>query len=241
MRPAITILKGSGSNCVPTPSFAALYRTLTGFLADVFPPDENPQSPYPPASADEFVSQRFASARELHRHLACELWTLLREISQDGNQVNDKTLHDHQLAHLIWVTASLTNGVKSPTSFFIQGAPGTGKTLTLGVLMQACIRLQTRGLMTGKVAYCTAKPYHIADKVRGKGMAYRRVLRAPPYEPTDKDINRCRLALCRMHGEFMKKYFPRPAWTRLFAQRPATEEAARQADRRVFRRRGTAD
>ncbi len=238
MRPAMTIFKGFGSNCEPTPSFAALYRTLTRFLADVFPPDENPQSSYPPASAKEFVSQRFASAPELHRHLACELWTLLREISQNGNQVNHKTLHDHQLAHLIWVTGSLTNGVQSPTSFFLQGAPGTGKTLTLGVLMQACIRLQMRGLMGGKVAYCTAKPYHIADKVRGKGMAQRRVLRAPPYAPTARDINRRRLALCRMHGDFMKKYFPGPVWTRLFAQRPSTEEAARRVIAEYFQATG---
>ncbi len=228
MRPAMTILKESGSNSEPTPSFAALYRTLTRFLTDVFPPGENPQSPYPPASAAEFLSKRFVRAPEFHRHLACELWTLLREISRDGLKVNGKTLHDHQFAHLVWVASSLTNGQESPTSFFIQGAPGTGKTLTLGVLMQACIRLQTRGLMTGKVAYCTAKPYHIADKVRGKGMARRRVLRAPPYELTEKDINRRRLALCRMNSEFMKKYFPGPAWTSLFAQRPSTEEAARK-------------
>ena len=224
----MNILKGSGSNSEPTSLFATLYRTLTRFLVDVFPPEQNPQTQYPPASAAEFVSQRFASAPEFHRHLARELWTLLREISQNGHKVNDKKLHDHQFAHLIWVTASLTQGVESPTSFFIQGAPGTGKTLTLGVLMQACIRLQTRGLMTGKVAYCTAKPYHIADKVRGKGMAQRRVLRAPPYEPTDKDINRRRLALGRINGEFMKKYFPGPVWTKLFAQRPLTEDAARK-------------
>lgn len=224
----MNILKGSGSTCEPTPAFATLYRTLTRFLADVFPPEQNPQSQYPPASAAEFVSQRFADAPEFHRHLAGELWTLLREISQAGHTVNDKRLHDHQFAHLIWVTVSVTNGVASPTSFFIQGAPGTGKTLTLGVLMQACIRLQTRGQMTGKVAYCTAKPYHIADKVRGKGMAQRRILRAPPYEPTDKDINRRRLALCRMKGEFMKKYFPSPVWTKLFAQRPSTEDSARK-------------
>jgi len=228
VRPAIHIIKGSGSHCEPTSSFATLYRTLTRFLVEIFPPEQNPQCQFPPASAAEFVSQRFAAAPEFHRQLACELWTLLREISQDGNQVNQKTLHDHQFAHLIWVTAALTNGVASPTSFFIQGAPGTGKTLTLGVLMQACIRLQTRGLMTGKIAYCTAKPYHIADKVRGKGMAQRRVLRAPPYELTEKDINRRRLALCRMHGEFMKTYFPSPVWIKLFAQRPSTDDAARQ-------------
>lgn len=224
----MNILKGSGSHCEPTSSFAKLYRTLTRFLADVFPPEQNPQSQYPPASAAEFVSERFANAPEFHRHLGCELWTLLREISEAGHNVNGKTLHDHQFSHLIWVTASLTNGAESPTSFFIQGAPGTGKTLTLGVLMQACIRLQTRSLMKGKVAYCTAKPYHIADKVRGKGMAQRRVLRAPPYAPTDKDINRRRLALGRLNGEFMKKYFPSKVWIKLFAQHPSTEDAARK-------------
>lgn len=229
MRPAITIRKGSGSDSVPTSSFAVLYRKLTGFLVKVFPPAENPFSPYPPASADEFVTQRFTTAPEFHRHLAGELWTLLREISRDRRKVNGKTLHDHQFAHLIWIAATLTNGQNSPTSFFIQGAPGTGKTLTLGVLMQAGIRLQTRGLMTDKIAYCTAKPYHLSDKVRGKGMGHRRVLRTPPYAPTEKDINRRRLALCRMDEEFMSRYFPRAAWNRLFAQRPSTESEARRA------------
>lgn len=228
VRPAITIVKGSGGNSVPTPSFAGLYRKLTRFLSKVFPPDENPQSSYPPATADEFVSKRFATAPKFHRDLDCELWTLLREISRDARKVNGKTLHDHQFAHLIWVAASVTNGPDSPTSFFIQGAPGTGKTLTLGVLMQACIRLQARGLIADKIAYCTAKPYHLSDKVRGKGMGRRRVLRAPPYTPTDKDINRRRLALCRMDADFMKKFFPRAAWIRLFAQRPASEGEARR-------------
>jgi len=125
---------------------------------------------------------------------------------------------------LIWIAATLTSGPNSPTSFFIQGAPGTGKTLTLGVLMQACIRLQTRGLLTEKIAYCTAKPYHLSDKIRGKVMGHRRILRTPPYAPTAKDINRHRLGLCRMDDKFMKKYFPKAAWNRLFAQRPSTQD-----------------
>ena len=226
VRPAIAILKGSGNHSVPTPTFASLYRKLTSFLAEVFPPSENPQSLYPPLSASEFVSQRFATAPEFHRHFSRELWTLRREISCDERQVNGKTVHDHQFAHLIWIAASLTNGQDSPTSFFIQGAPGTGKTLTLGVLMQACIRLQTRDLMTGKIAYCTAKPYHLSDKVRGKGMGHRRVLRTPPYTLSEKDINRRRLALCRMDQEFMKDFFPRKVWDALFAKRPASEDEA---------------
>ena len=238
VRPATTIVKGLGGDSAPTPSFAALYRKLTCFLTEVFPPAENPQSPYPPASANEFVSQRFATAPEFHRHLARELWTLLHEISRDGRQVNGKTLHDHQFAHLIWTAATLTSGPDSPTSFFIQGAPGTGKTLTLGVLMQACIRLQSRGLLTEKIAYCTAKSYHLSDKVRGKGMGYRRVLRTPPYAPTAKDIHRRRLALCRMDDEFMKNYFPRSAWTRLFAQRPSTADEAHRVIEDYFRDAG---
>ena len=228
MRPAITICKGLGSNSVPGSTFALLYTKLTRFLVKVFPPAENLQSPYPPATAAEFVSQRFATAPEFHRQLDCELWTLLREITNNGRQVNGRTLHEHQFAHLIWIAATLTNGQKSPTSFFVQGAPGTGKTLTLGVLMQACIRLQTRGLMTEKIAFCTAKSYHLSDKVRGKGMACRHVLRAPPYAATEKDINRRRAALCRMDAEFMKNYFPKTAWTQLFAQSPSTEDEARQ-------------
>ena len=110
MRPAIAILKGAGKDQVSTPAFASHYRKLTRFLVEVFPPSENPQSLYPPLSADEFVSRRFATAPEFHRHLARELWTLLREISRDKRLVNGKTLHDHQFAHLIWVAASLTDG-----------------------------------------------------------------------------------------------------------------------------------
>ena len=238
MRPAVTILKDSGGDIVANPAFASLYRSLTGFLAKVFPSAENSHSLYPPASVAEFVSQRFITAPEFHRHLARELWTLLREISRDGRKVNDKTLHDHQFAHLIWTAAALTNGPNSPTSFFIQGAPGTGKTLTLGVLMQACIRLQTRGLLTGKIAYCTAKSYHLSDKVRGQGMGLRRVLRLPPYALTAKDINRWRLALCRMDSVFMKNYFPRTAWSRLFTHRPATETDARRLIEDYFRDAG---
>jgi len=229
VRPTIAILTGAGNDRDSTPAFASLYRKLTSFLAEVFPPSENPQSVYPPLSASEFVSRRFATAPEIHRLLSRELWTLLREISGDRRQVNGKKLYDHQFAHLIWIAAALTDGPNSPTSFFIQGAPGTGKTLTLGVLMQACIRLQTRHQMTGKIAYCTAKPYHLSDKVRGKGMGHRRVLRAPPYTPSEKDINRRRLAFCRMDQAFMKNFFPRKAWNALFAKRPATEDEARRA------------
>lgn len=234
MRPAISILKGSGGDSVPTPLFAALYRQLTRVLAEVFPPSENPQSKYPLATVGEFLSKQFVTAPEFHRQLARELWTLLHEISRDGRRVNGKTLHDHQFAHLIWTAAALTSGPNSPTSFFIQGAPGPGKTLTLGVLMQACIRLQNRGLMPGKIAYCTAKSYHLSDKVRGQGMGHRRVLRAPPYTPTEKDINLRRLALCRMDSKFMKTYFPSKAWNKLFAVPPATEAQARRAIENYF-------
>ena len=238
MRPVITILKKSGNRSVPTPTFASLYQKSTSFLTEVFPPPENPHSVYPPATAREFVSKRFATAPEFHRHFSQELWTLLREIIRHERQVNGKTLHDHQFAHLIWIAASLTNGESSPTSFFIQGAPGTGKTLTLGVLMQACIRLQMRKLMTGKIAYCTAKPYHLSDKVRGKGMGHRRVLRTPPYTLSEKDINRRRLAFCRMDPKFMKSFFPRKVWNALFALRPSNEDEARCIIEDYFRDKG---
>jgi hypothetical protein len=238
VRPPLAIQKRSGGNSVPTPTFAAVYRRLTSLLAEVFPPSENPQSLYPPLSAQEFVSERFSTAPKFHRDFSCELWTLLCEISRDERKVNGKTLHDHQFAHLIWIACSLTNGKDSPTSFFIQGAPGTGKMLTLGVLMQTSIRLQTRKLMIGKIAYCTAKPYHLSDKVRGKGMGQRRVLRTPPYTPSEKDINRRRLALCRMDKEFMKRFFPRKAWNALFANRPSTEDDARHLIHDYFQENG---
>ena len=238
VRAAITILKKSGNRRVPTPTFASLYRKLTSFLAEVFPPSENPHSVYPPESVQEFASNWFAPAPEFYRHFSQELWTLLREIIRNERQVNGKTLHDHQFAHLIWIAASVTHGEDSPTSFFIQGAPGTGKTLTLGVLMQTCVRLQMRQLMTGKIAYCTAKPYHLSDKVRGKGMGHRRVLRTPPYTLSDKDINRRRLALRRIDPEFMRSFFPPKAWNALFALRPSSEDEARRIIDDYFRDKG---
>jgi len=228
VRPAITIMNGSGSSREPAPAFASLYHKLIPVMTKVFPPGENPDSIYPPESAREFVNLRFANAPEFHRQLAVELWTVLQDLQLGKRRVNEKTLRDHQFAHLIWLAASITDGQKSPKSFFIQGAPGTGKTLTLGVVMQACIRLQMRGRMAGKIAYCTAKPYHLSDKVRGKGMGRRRILRAPPYLPNERDIQRRRQALCRIDGPFMKKYFPKAAFQRLFAQRPATLEQARE-------------
>ena len=63
VRPAIAILKGAGINSAATPSFASLYRKLTPFLADVFPPSDNLQSPYPPQSVNEFATP----ARTPHR------------------------------------------------------------------------------------------------------------------------------------------------------------------------------
>ena len=234
VRPAIAILKGTGNDRVPTPAFASLYRKLTSFLAEVFPPSENPQSLYPPPSADEFVSRRFATAPEFHRHLAQELWTLLREISGNKRQVNRKKLYDHQFAHLVWTAALLTDGPNSPTSFFIQGAPGTGKTLTLGVLMQACIRLQQRQLMNGKIAYCTAKPYHLSDKVRGKGMGHRRVLRTPPYTHSEKDINRLRLALCRMDKQFMQRLFSQEGLERIIRRAASLRRRGPPRHRRLL-------
>ncbi len=212
----------------PTRAFASLYRGQIALLNEVFKPPDNEQTVYPPATAVDFVRQRFLPAPELHRRLAREIWTLIREIGRHDHLVNGKRLYDHQLAHLIWVAASLPDGKQSPSSFFIEGAPGTGKTLTLGMLMQACVRLQRRELLDGKIAYCTAKPYHLSDKVRGAGMGRRRVLRAPPYVASEKDIRRRRLALRKIDAKFMNTFFPRKAWAALFAQRPATEEQARQ-------------
>lgn len=222
----INILNRTGSGT--TQAFASLYRGKVSFLNDVFKPEDNDHAVYPPSTAAEFVRERFSLAPEFHRALTGELWTLIRELDQSDNLVNGKRLYDHQLAHLIWVAASVTDGRKSPTSFFIEGAPGTGKTLTLGILMQALVHLQMRGLLDGKIAYCTAKPYHLSDKVHGQGMGKRRVLRAPPYVATDKDINRRRLALRRINPEFMDRLFPKKAWMTLFAERPATGEKARQ-------------
>lgn len=212
----------------PTRAFASLYRGQIALLNEVFKPGDNEQTVYPPATAADFVRHHFLPAPELHRRLAREIWTLIREIGRHDHIVNGKRLYDHQLAHLIWVAASLADGKQSPSSFFIEGAPGTGKTLTLGMLMQACIRLQRRGLLGGKIAYCTAKPYHLSDKVRCSGMGRRRVLRAPPYTASEKDIRRRRLALRKIDAKFMDAFFPRKAWAALFAQRPATGEQARQ-------------
>ena len=88
--PPMEIVKREGRD--PTRAFASFYRKHVAFLNEVFKPDDNEQTVYPPTIADEFVLQRFAPAPEFHRLLARELWTLIREIGRRNNTVNGSTL-----------------------------------------------------------------------------------------------------------------------------------------------------
>ena len=225
----------------PSKAFEADFRTRLEFLRRVFPQEQNPQAVYPPQSAAEFLKQRFLGAPTLHQHVTRELFTLLREIDRSGRVVNDKKLYDHQLAYIIWVALSLTHGRHSPDSFFIEGAPGVGKTLTLGILMQACIRLQLRGLLKGKIAYCTAKLYHLPSKIRGVSMSKRRILRAPPYDLSPKDVRKYRRDLFKMNKGFMDAYFPNKAWEALFEDRPRNLAEANHALERSLGERDRLD
>ena len=205
------------------------YPVAREYIQDVFPAEDNEGIQYPPDTPEDF-QRNFEASPSFQQAFAQELWTLLNEIEADGFQYNGKELYDHQLAHLWYIASSIAGGKKSPKSFFIEGAPGTGKTLTLGVLMLVAIRMQIRGAVTGKIAYATAKPYHLASKVRGKGNDKARVLRAPPYDMTEKDFRRIRTKLSKKDtidtgatssdkandSELMQYYFPKKAWDELF-------------------------
>ncbi|MCH8276785.1 MAG: hypothetical protein IIA50_04495 [Bacteroidetes bacterium] len=170
----LEIQKRGRRNAGPTEEFTAAYNERVAFVHEVFPQEDNEGIQYPPATAQEFI-KRYRNAPERHKLLMRELWTLLLEIEENG--LNGDKPYEHQLAHLYWLATTMVDGENSPNSFFIEGAPGTGKTRTLNAIMQAGIRMQMRDTLEGKIAFCTAKPYHLPGKVRGKRL---RACRPPP-------------------------------------------------------------
>ncbi|TSC57380.1 MAG: hypothetical protein Greene041619_1200 [Candidatus Peregrinibacteria bacterium Greene0416_19] len=224
--PELISFSRSSDASKPMDAFRTHYRERLLRLREIFPPQENPQAVYPPDRADVFL-QQYVAAPALHQNLSRELLTLLDEIEERGGVVNGKTLYDHQWGHLLWAALTLPRGRDAARSVSIEGAPGTGKTLTLGVLLQACVRLQMRGLL-GAVAYATAKPYQLSSKVRGDSAGRARILRTPPYEFTERDVRRTYGSFVRIDRYFMRAYFPLAVWRQICAHRPASIETARR-------------
>jgi hypothetical protein len=212
----------------PTTGFMRSYGRWTTFLRETFPPGDNPAVSYPPEDPGTFIRQRFLTAPALHRAMTQELLTSLREMEGQGNTVHGKGIYPHQKAHIIWAALALCDGPDSPYSLLIRGAPGTGKTLTEGVLMQAAIRLQLRGMLDGIVAYATAKPYHLEQQARGRTASRQRLLRAPPFGLGDPEIKALR-ADCNALLPGIDAFFPLPLWKTFMAEAaPAPKDVKRR-------------
>jgi len=205
----------------PTLAFARQYKRRIAELSQVFPPEDNPGSVYPPEEAEEFLQKKFAPAPEFHRHISQRLWGLLNGLDGNGSVLNEKVLRRSQRGHLIWIPTTLVDGKNSPNSLFIENPPGTGKSLVLGAVMQACREELDATLAPGdaseKIVFCTAKAQHLPGKVRGADMGLRHVLHLPPFDMTDKEAASMHTKISKLEAP-VKTLFARMDWQELMQE-----------------------
>ncbi len=152
-----------------------LLNTWKENIASIFRQESNANASWPPDDSKECFSSYFERP-ELAKQLALELAWLIEEIENDGCMFGGKEMYPHQLGQLKWLVIKLLEG---GTSYLLEGAPGTGKTLVLGAIMEAITRLQRRGLMEGSVAYGTHKANVLAQQTFSQEDRHKRVLLPP--------------------------------------------------------------
>lgn len=144
--------------------FIADHRRHSDYLAKVLPQEQNRDvGSYPTDNPEEFV-KLYKKSPVMQQMLTLELLTILDEIRKT-RMVNGKKLHDHQYAQIIWLQQALCAGIFSPETFLIQGSGGIGKTLILGIITEALIRLQIRDLVGGRIVYCANKSFILMQQL----------------------------------------------------------------------------
>jgi hypothetical protein len=168
---------------------------------------------YPPDDPRDFV-RRFLAAPHSHRAFTSELVTLLAEKEGNGWKVGSRTLYPHQRAQLAW--AAMTPG----GTHLLRYPPGGGKTLEIGVLIEAFTRLQMRAILDdrdpGLGIFCTAKPFHMTQQMVGRSASRCQILRTPPYSLGEKEIRQLHKDCVRMFGNGLTDFFPLETWEALF-------------------------
>ncbi|MBI3619103.1 ATP-binding protein [Candidatus Peregrinibacteria bacterium] len=201
-------------------------------LVAVFPPDDNTGVSYPPDNIDAFMRLQHG-APALNVALQHELFALLAEYERKAWIVQGDRLYDSQRAHVTWAASSLCRGEESPSSLLIEGPAGTGKTRVLGILMQALVRLQLKGILQGAIAFTTAKAYHLTSKTVGLAGALHHMLATPPNEASPSLIRGLRRDLKNIFPDLVDKLLPPKVWAPLFEGRTADLDATRKRIRDV--------
>lgn len=194
------------------------YERRQRHLAGVYSPQRFSDLQFPPADYHEFLeSQR--GAPQLNVHLQHELFALMAEYEERGWVVNGHPLYDSQRAYVTWIAGVLTKGKESPSSISVEGPAGIGKTLVLGMCMQALVRMQMNESLQENVAFVTAKPYHMTSKTVGLTVALRRMLATPPHQADIKLVRSLWRDLRKMFPALVAAHLPQKVWEALFTNR----------------------
>lgn len=221
----------------PSTKLQDFYGKELAHTREVFDPTEYEEAASMPETAGKFL-QGLEETRELQRILVHEAMTNLESLGKHNFRVNGKVMHPHQRAHAFWLATTMAEGKNAPNSFLVRGAPGTGKTLELGQLMQAGVHAQMRELLPkGIIAYFTQRPFHLVQQTRGYGMAQKRLLRTPGFTLSDKEIDalyrECKKMIPGMCSVLTKK-----EWHELFSEPPTSEAETRSRIQRLLHKKG---
>lgn len=209
------------------------YSAWLDELLETFPQQDNPDVVYPPETYAK-VEAAGKGAPALNRDLQRELFTMMMESERNSWEVNGKEVYPSQRGHLFWGASALTQGKKSPSSLLLKGPAGSGKTLELGCLLQAGVRLQLRGQLKGVITFCTAKPYHMTSKTVGRDYALKQMMKAPPDVPPEMHIRALYRSLVRMFPDTMEKYFSVADLKGYFDQRSGDFDEEREKLKKIL-------
>ena len=143
-----------------TGRFLNLLARWRAEIEQVFRPENNEHAS--PIDSDPYkIFAQYSKRPTLAIEMALEIATMILETEASDGVLLGKKAYAHQLAQLKWLVMSLLEG---GTSYVIEGAPGTGKTLILGAIIAAATRLQVRNLMQGAIIYGTHRPYILSQQ-----------------------------------------------------------------------------
>lgn len=151
--------------------YAATLQRWTDELPRFFPEETNEHATWTPKNALDCF-QNFDHRPRMAIEMALELSTIILELEAEGERYGNKQLYAHQMGHLKWLVLSLLNG---GTSYVIEGAPGTGKTMIGGFLLMAATRLQMRGILDKSVLCTTYRPFTISQQALSRSQRIERI------------------------------------------------------------------
>ncbi|MSR67917.1 hypothetical protein EXS65_03800 [Candidatus Peribacteria bacterium] len=215
-RPRLIVNNGT----VLAEEFVTLLKDWRRQLNQIFSKKSNEDSSWPPEDPLKCFRQYF-NRPVLARELALELASIITEIEGNKGRFGDKVLYPHQLGQLKWLVMAL---IEDGSSFLIENAPGTGKTLVLGIIMHAATRLQIRGIMQENVIFATHKPFTLAQQAFSPADRLRRLALPPTYA----DINEEWQYFESVFSKEVKSQWKKEDWRKLRLERIRTLEEAKE-------------